>query len=171
MINAEVEKKIEEMMTVLDNDIQNIEDNLSRLNELRAYIVKHDHESMQKMLERIQSESHSYKENETQRKKLRSEIAMLMNCPLSNITLTKLELILTGEIKFKVAEKKSRLKTITDRLKNEHLSTTILLNECARYNSRLLRSILELGQTRTFTYGPQGDTERQSSSAFMNMQL
>lgn len=171
MISAEAEKKISELMAVLDNDIRNLEDNLSRLNDLRTFIVKRDHTSMEKMLDKIQSESGSYKENESKRKRLRGELAELMNCRFEQLTLTKLAAELTGEQQIEAAYKKTKLKKLAEQLKREHLSTAVLLNNCARYNSLLLKSILELGHAKTLTYGPGGSTERLSSSAFMNMQF
>ncbi|HBG26603.1 MAG: hypothetical protein A2Y10_16120 [Planctomycetes bacterium GWF2_41_51] len=171
MTSIEITKKVSELMAVLENDIRNLEDNLTRLTELRTYIVKRDNASLQKMLERIQSESNNYKENESKRKLLRGEIAELMGCRFEQMTLTKLETELSGEQKIEAADKKLKLKALAEQLKREHLSTAVLLNDCARYNSLLLKSILEMGHARTITYSPKGYTERQSNSAFMNMQF
>lgn len=167
----EIEDKVNQLLAVLDKDIQNIQDNLSRLNELRIFVVKRDDASLQKMLENIQTESNSYKKNETARKLIREELAAAMDCRFEQVTLSRLETELTGEEKNEVTQRKIKLKTLAEKLKKEHSSTVTLLSDCARFNRLLLKSILELGHAGSVTYSQRGFTERQNSAAFMNMQL
>lgn len=166
-----LEEKVSQLLAVLDRDIQNIHINLSRLNELRSFVVKRDNASMQKLLEGIQSESNSYKENDSERRRLREELANILGCSFKEMTLSRIETKLSAEKKNEVTERKIKLKTLAEKLKKEHLSTVMLLTDCARFNSMLLKGILELGHARTITYSPKGLAERQSSSAFMNMQF
>jgi hypothetical protein len=86
------------------------------------------------------------------------------------MTLSRLEAELSGEKKAEVIRRKIKLQTLAEELKKEHLSTTMLLSDCARFNSMLLTSVLELGQVGTITYGPRGSAERQINSAFVNLQ-
>lgn len=167
----EIEDKINQLLAVLDKDIRHIEDTLSRLNDLRSFIVKRDDASLQKLLESIRSESNSYKENESKRQLLRQELAAALNCDFKQMTLSGLEAELSGEKKTEVTQRKIKLKTLAAKLKKEHSSTIILLTDCARFNNMLLKSILELGQAGTITYSPRGSAERQTNSAFMNLQF
>ena len=75
------------------------------------------------------------------------------------------------DAKIKVAERKIELRTLAEKLKREHLKTSMLLLDCARFNSVLLTSVLELGQAGTITYSPKGSAERQTNSAFVNLQF
>ncbi|PKL50680.1 MAG: hypothetical protein CVV39_01090 [Planctomycetes bacterium HGW-Planctomycetes-1] len=167
----EIEDKVNQLLAVLDNDIRHIQDNLSRLNELRGFIVKRNDASLQKLLENIRSESGGYRENELKRQSLRKELAAALGCDFRQMTLSRLETELPEETKSQVARKRTELKTLAEKLKNEHLSTVMLLSDCARFNSTLLKSVLELGQTGTITYSSRGFARRQDDSAFMNLQL
>jgi len=167
----EIEDKVDQLLIVLDEDIRNIVETLSRLNDLRCLVVKRDDVSLYKLLESIKSESKSYKENELKRQSLREELAIASNCSLKQMTLSKLEAELSGEKKAKVTERRTKLKTLIEQLKKELLSTTMLLSDCARFNSVLLKSVLEFGHAGTITYGPKGSAERQTNSAFVNLQF
>lgn len=167
----EIEDKVDQLLIVLDRDIQHIQENLLRLNELRSLAVKRDDASLRKLLESIQSDSHSYRENELKRRLLREELAMASDCSFEQMTLSRLEADLSGEKKAEVAQRKAELQTLAGKLKKEHSSTAMLLSDCARFNSVLLKSILQLGQAGTITYNPNGSAERQTSSAFVNLQF
>ena len=167
----EIEDKVNQLLLVLDKDIQHIMKNLSKLNDLRGSVVKRDDISLHKLLESIKSESNSYKENELKRQSLREELATALGCSLKQMTLSRLEVELSGEKKGKVAERRTKLQTLAEKLKKEHLSTTMLLSDCARFNSVLLKSVLEFGQAGTVTYNPKGFANRQANSAFVNLQF
>jgi hypothetical protein len=167
----EMEDKVKELLTVLDRDIENIQQNLTRLNDMRCFVVKRDDASLQKMLTSIQFQSPGFRQNDSERKRIREELATALGCEFSKLTLSALEKELTGELKAQVSEKKIKLKTLATQFRKEHISTSKLLADCARFNGMLLKSILELGHARTITYNPQGISERQSNSAIMNMEL
>ncbi len=167
----EIESKVDQLFGVLDEDIRYIQGNLSRLNELRSLVVKRDDTSLRKLLESIQSDLNSYKNNELKRRLLRKELAIAFECGFEQMTLSRLEVELSGEQKAEVAKRKSKLQTLAEKLKKEHLSTAMLLSDCGRFNSVLLRSILELGQAGTITYSPKGSAERQTNPAFVNLQF
>ncbi len=162
---------VEELLAVLDGDIQHIQESLSRLNELRSLVVKHDNTTLGKLLESIQTESDSYKYNELKRQSVRRELATAFGCGLEQMTLSMLEAELTGEKKAQVAEKKAMLRLLTDQLKKEHLSTSLLLSDCVRFNNVLLKSIFELCKTDTITYDSNGFTKRQADSGFVNLRF
>lgn len=168
---VEIEDKVAQLLVVLDKDIQHIMENLSRLNELRGLIVKRDDVSLYRLLESIKSESNLYKENELKRKLLRKELAIASNCSLEQMTLSRLEAGLSGEKRAEIAGRKTKLQTIAEKFKKEYLSTTMLLSDCARFNSVLLKSVLEFGRSGAVTYSPKGLAKQQGSLAFVNLQF
>ena len=167
----EIENKVDQLLVVLDRDIHRMEETLSRLNELRSLVVKQDDTSLRQLLENIQAESNSYKDNELKRQTLREELAIMIGCGLEQMTLSRLEAELFGWRKTEVAERKAKLQTLVRKLKKEHFSTAILLSDCARFNSVLLKSIFELGGTGVMTYSPRGFAERQTNTAFVNLRF
>lgn len=170
-LQEKVSNWVNELLAVLDRDIQHLQESLSRLNELRSLIVKHDNTALGKLLENIQAESDSYKCNELKRQSIRSKLAAAFGCNLEQVTLSALEAELTGEKKAQVAQRKATLKLLTGQLKKEHLSTSLLLSDCVRFNNVLLKSIFELGKSGTITYDSNGFTKRQTDSGLVNLRF
>jgi hypothetical protein len=167
----EIEDNVDQLLAVLDKDIRNIEDNLSTLNEMKGLVIKRDENSLRTLLERIQSESNTYKENELNRRRLREKLASALDCSFAQMTLSRLETVLSGEKKTEITQRKTKLQTLAGKFRKEHSGTAMFLSDCARFNSALLRGVLEIGQTGTVTYSSRGFAERQTSSAFMNLQF
>jgi len=169
-----IEDKVSKLLAVLDKDIRHIQDSLSCLNEMRSLVVKRDDVTLGKLLESIQAESDSYTSNESQRQSIRKELANAFGCNLEQMTLSKLEASLPKGEKAQVTKRKARLRTLIKELKKEHLSTALLLSECARFNNLLLKSIFDFRRTGTVIYNSNGSTSRSAlgrNAAFVNSQF
>jgi hypothetical protein len=168
---VEIEDKVDGLLVVLDKDIRHIQESLSRLDELRSLVIKRDDAALGELLEKIRAESDSYAANESNRQSVRKELAIVLECDLEQMTLSKLEAALSEEKKTQVAQRKTKLRSLTKELKKEHLSTVLLLSECARFNRLLLSSIFDLGKIGTITYDSNGAASRQTGAGFVNMQF
>jgi hypothetical protein len=166
-----VEDKVNELLGVLDKDIRHIQQSLSLLDELRSLVIKRGDAALSKMLDRIRNESDGYRNNELKRQSIRQELASALGCSPEQITLSTLEAKLSNAKREEVARKKAELISLIKKLKREHLSTALLLSECARINRTLLKDVFKLGNTGTVYYGSKGATKRQSDMAFVNLQL
>lgn len=170
----EIDDKIDELLAVLDKDIQHIQQSLAQLNELRTLVIKRDEAALSKLLETIQSQSDNYRKHELKRQLIRNELADLAECTPEQMTLSKLEATLQKEKKAQVTSRKATLIALVKELKKEHLSTVLLLSECARFNSLLLRSIFDLGKSETITYNYNGAAKRsdlERNVAFVNLRF
>jgi len=167
----EIEDKVDELLTFLDEDSRHIQDSLSKLNELRSLVIKRDNAALGRLLESIQAESDSYRSHELKRQSIRKDLANALGCNLEQMTLSRLEANLPKEKKEQVILRKTKLKSLINELKKEHLSTTLLLSECARFNNMLLKSIFDLGKTDVVYYDSNGATRRQTDTAFVNLQF
>ena len=167
----EIENKIDQLLAVLQNDIEHLQKSLSRLNELRSLVIKRNDTALAKLLESIQADSDSYRAHELKRQMIRKELADALGCTLEQVTLSNLEAVLPEEKKTRIALIKAKLKPLINELKREHISTALLLSECARFNSLLLKSIFALRETETLTYSSSGTTKQQAGLAFLNLQL
>jgi hypothetical protein len=167
----EIEDKINELLIVLDKDIQHIEYCLSQLDELRSLVIKRDDTALSKLLDDIRAESENYRSCERRRLAIRKELAAIFGYDLEQMTLARLEKVLPEEKKTQIMEKKIKLKMLTARLKREHSGTALLLSDCARFNSLLLKSIFDLGRTETVYYNASGSAKRQTETAFVNLQF
>jgi hypothetical protein len=168
---VEIQDKVDELLVILDKDAQHIQESLSRLNELRSLVIKRDDTDLGRLLERIQYESDSYRSHELKRQSIRKELATALDCDLKQMTLTRLEEVLPEEKKAQVTERKGKLRLLTKELKKEYLSTTMLLSDCARFNSLLLKSIFDLGKTGMVYYNSNGAAKRQIDAAFVNLEF
>ena len=167
----EIEDKVDELLVALDKDIQHIQDSLSRLNEVRSLVIRRDDVGLGKLLESIQSESDDYETHELKRQSIRKELAIALGCNPEQMTLSRLEAILSEEKKVQVTERKKKLRPLTEELRKEHLSTVLLLSECARFNRLLLKGIFGLGKAGTIIYSSDGSTKRQTDTAFVNLRF
>jgi len=166
-----IQNKVDELLAVLDKDIQHIQDSFSWLNELRSLVIKRDDIALSRLLQSIRAESDSYVSNEQQRQSLRKDLANALGCRVEQITLSRLVAILPEEKKAQVINIKTKLRVLVEQLKKEHLSTSLLLSDCARFNNLLLRAIFDLGKTGTVYYSPNGVAKRQTDTAFVSLRL
>jgi hypothetical protein len=168
---VEIEDKVDELLVLLDKDIQHMQDSLSRFNALRTLVVKRNDTDLAKLLERIQAESDSYRSHELKRESIRKELAVALDCNLEQVTLSRLEAVLPKEKKAQVAAKKAELIALTEELKKEHLSTAMLLSDCARFNRQLLKSVFDLGKMGVVYYNSKGSAKQGTTEAFVNLQF
>lgn len=166
-----IEDKVDELLAVLDKDVEHIQQSLSQLNEIRGFVIKRDDAALGKLLESIQAGSDTYRIHELKRRKIRKELANALGCSPQQVTLSTLEAAVPNEKKAQVARMKARLGPLVKELKKEHLSTALLLSECARFNGMLLMSIFDLGKTGAVTYNSNGATRQQADAAFINLKL
>lgn len=163
--------KINELAACLDNDCQHIHDTISQLNELRELIIKRDDTALGKMLDTLPAKSEDYRKNESRRQTIRDELAKELDCPVEKITLSALEENVSEISRIKLTERKSRLKSLIEELRKEHLSIALLLNECARINNMLLKSIFNMCKTDVVSYDSKGATKKHTDTAFVNLQF
>ena len=166
-----IENKVDDLLAVFCEDIERIQKSLSQLNELRGLVIKRNETALGKLLESIQAESDSCRTHELKRYRIRKELADAFGCSIEQVTLSMLETALPDEKKAQITRIKAKLGPLVKELKREHLSTVLLLSECARFNNLLLKSIFDLGKTGILTYNSSGTTRQQANMAFLNLQL
>jgi len=167
----EIEAKVDELSDVLDIDIRHLQESLSRLNELRQLVIKRDEASLAQLLASIQNEVDNYKSNESKRQSIRKYLANALGCSTKQMTLSRLEALLPVEKKYLITERKAILRSLTEKLRKEHLSTALLLSDCARFNNLLLENLFELGRTSDITYNSNGTSKRQADIPFVNLRF
>ncbi|MHC4636994.1 MAG: hypothetical protein ACYTBP_06665 [Planctomycetota bacterium] len=166
-----LKKEICELTVVLDKDIENLKRNLSRLDELRSLTVKRDEKALGNLLTTIQTETNNHGANEVKRGRIRKELAAAFKCEPGQMTLSLLETILPEELKTEISIRKIQLQDLTVKLKKEHSNTTMLLTECARINSMLLKTIFDSNNRESVVYNAKGSTKRQNNTKFVDMQF
>jgi hypothetical protein len=170
-IRIEIKDKVDALLACLDKEIQHLQEGLSQFDELRRSVIKHDDEALGKLLEKIQQDVENHKRLERNRQSIRQELAAGLGCGLKRMTLTTLETMLPKEKKDQVTRRKETIRTLIKQFRREHLSTTILLSECARFNKMLLKNIFNLSKAESLLYNSNGVAKRQTDAALINLQL
>ena len=170
---GEFEKLVDDLLSVLDEDIRLMETALSHLDGLRGLVIKRDESCLRALLETIESGRKFYVANESKRQEIRQGLAAMLGCSLEEMTLSKL--LVSAELvsakragagrasatsrQIAISERKTKLKALVDKLRREHLSTMMLLSECARLNKLLLLGIFGSSDERIgVTYTAAGNT-------------
>jgi hypothetical protein len=166
-----IEKQVNELLICLDEDIRHIQKSLLQLNEMRKLVIKRDDAALGKLLQSIQSESDDYKSNELKRHLIRKELANAFGFTIEQMTLSALESSLPESKRAQITERKTQLRSLVNEYKKEHLGTAMLLGECARFNNLLLKSIFDFRKTEGVCYDSSGTAERETDTAFVNLQF
>ncbi len=170
-IAFEIEDKVDELLICLDKDIENLQKNLSNLDELRSLVIKHDDVALGQLLEKIRAESDSYKKYEINRQSIIEQLSKYFNCNIKDMTLSRLEAFVPEVKRNQIIQSKTKLKTLIGKLKKENSRTALLLSECARFNKLLLKSIFDIGNTEAVFYNANGAAKEQNERTFVNLQI
>ena len=147
---------VDELIGVLDEDILRISSFLQRLDQLRASVIKRDEEGLKILLEAVGSEDSSYRRIEEKRQNIRTQLAKVIGCGVKDMNLTRLCMHLDAVKQQEVSRKQQELKDLVRRLGVEHKATVLLLRGCSRLNNMMLRAVL--GKDRmTVTYNRRGN--------------
>lgn len=168
---TELAQSIDQLLVVLQKDLERIEQSIERLNELRALVIKRDDSGLDRLLEQMRSQSEEYVQNQKLREQLREQIAVILDWPVEQVRLGRLQQILPERQSIQVAQMRERLTKTIARLRTEHAGTALLLADLARFNGILLNWILETGRACGMTYDCRGETSRSRDVAFVNLQF
>jgi hypothetical protein len=170
-IESEIEEKVDELLECLNVDVRHMQESLSHLNELRGLVIKRDDAALGRLLESIRATSDRYAGHERTRQSKRKELANILGCELEQVTLSELASLVRQDARERISAMQAKLGSLAAELKNEHTSTSMLLSECARFNSFLLRSVFDLSHTGAVYYNSNGATKRHADKALMDLQL
>ena len=167
---AQIESHIDELLAILEEDSRHLEESLRRLDELRGLVVKRDEAGLGGLLDSIGKRSFDYSEIDSRRASVRARLAAALGWAVEQTTLSRLETAASQTRRAEIAGKRAALKLLTEKLKTEYVSTTMLLADCARFNSMLLSSVLRFGGAETITYNSSGSARRQGHTGLVNLQ-
>jgi flagellar biosynthesis/type III secretory pathway chaperone len=161
---------VNELVDVLDENICQVKLTLLRLDELRKAVIKRDEAGLRALLETIKDEGPEYRRVELRRENIRARLANFLGYVSSELNLSRLCTNVSEDKRKLILNRQKELGGLVERLRNEHISTRILLAECRRFNNVLLRGIF--GQSEgSVTYDRRGGTSRDSGRGTMSMKL
>jgi len=166
-----LENKLDELLAHLECEAEYLQNCLVYLDELKKLVIKRDEPALRELLEIIQVELAGHKIHEQNRQLARRKLAEALGCSKTEITLTALQKLLPQDKCTRLVDIRTKLKSLIERLKAEYASTAMLVAECSRFNSFVLKSIFTQGKTGATFYNATGTANRQSESAFVNLKL
>ena len=161
---------VEELLEVLDNDIEHVGAMLERMDQLRSAVIKRDEAFLRDLLEAIQAESQGHETIESGRDDICRRLAGIMDCGEKQVNLSRLCENLEPVLRQSVVERQNELKPLVEKLKREQVLTSMLLKECARLNSMMLRGIFTNSDS-SITYNSRGDASWQAHRELVNCRL
>jgi tRNA U34 5-carboxymethylaminomethyl modifying GTPase MnmE/TrmE len=168
---VDIKNKIDELIRCIEEDIENAELNIKRLNEIRSLVIKRNYEGLSSLLQAIRQQLPEYSESQSRRQTLRKILADCLECKVEELTLTRLEPFTDDDTKEKIRQTRQRLREITDEMKKEYISTALLLSECSRINRNLLKGLFKERVSETVLYDSRGTAKSNPATAFVNMKL
>lgn len=168
--DVRIEELVDDLLSILDADIVQVGLTLNRLDELRGAVIKRDEEYLRGLLHIIQEEGSVYGKVELRREMIRSELANIAGCSVSEMNLSYLSRYLSGRRLEEIQSKQQELQDLTRRLKCEHLGTEMLLRECKNLNKKMLKGIFSNG-TETVTYNDRGNVSWEVQQGIVNFKL
>jgi len=161
---------VAELLRILDEDIEHVGVMMERLDQLRSAVIKRDETFLRDLLEAINDESQIHETIESERNDIRRRLALIIGCDEEQMNLSQLCENLEPVMRLSVVEKQNELKGLVEKLKREHVMTSMLLKECARLNSMMLRGIFTNSDS-SVTYNCRGDASWQAQRELVNCRL
>ncbi len=161
----------EQLADVLTLDIRHITENIERLNDLRAAIIKRDDQTLNDMLCKIQADAGSYACTENARRSIIQKLAGLLDCRAEKLTLGFLIEQIDEPVRRSLCDLRQRLQQLIEQIRIEHAKTVMLVNECSRLNSMMMEMLFKCACDESGTYNSAGATKRFNNNVFINMQL
>ena len=82
----EFKKLVDDLLSVLDEDIRLVETSLSHLDGLRGLVIKRDESSLRALLATIERDRKFYVANELKRQEIRQVLAGMLGCTPEEMT-------------------------------------------------------------------------------------
>ncbi len=171
MASSTTERKTTALLEVLDEDIRHVESVLLRLDTLRTLLIRREDAALEQLLGDLRQESDVYRRNEQKRQQLRCDLAAELGCTEGELTLSALQSHLAGWTRDAVADRQTRLRSLTAQLKHQYTLTVLLLRDCTRLNRSLLRAFFGSGGRGRTSYSATGAEKRPTPEALISMEL
>lgn len=162
-----IEILTEKFIEVIDSDITHLEMVANGLDQLRAAVIKREEEQLKQILTIVQSAISAYANVEMQSEVIRFELSKCLRCDLSEMNISKLREFVSLEQSEKLLEKQGILRGLIEKIKREHISTVMFLQECTRLNDKMLLEIL--GNNKQLTYNSNGKSRWNATAASTSM--
>ncbi len=169
-VDTSIHQKVNQLLAVLDEDIEHLTTARERLRQMREAVIKRDEAALRNILEQANTANQAYQQVPRKRARARAALARQLDCPPENLNLTALAGYLDAETRQQVLDKQKQISELMAQIGPEHTTTLLLLRECARFNTILIRSIFGSGK-ESVTYSSSGQSRWEAQKGFVNYKM
>ena len=146
---------IVELMTVLDEEIGLLDRRCTQLADLAEATRLRDNDALEVLLEQVEQTLEDQDATDLKLQALRNALAEALGRPVSQMRLSELIKQLPGRIAAEISYRREQILLLSERLKDQHVRTALVVSECARINRLLLESFFP-EERRVTTYSSTG---------------
>jgi hypothetical protein len=167
----DIERWVLDLLIVLKHESEAMGQISMWLAQLQERVMQRDEPALEALLKEIRTNENLMPELERKRQSIRGDLATVLGLPFEQLTLTRLEDLLTGDLQNQVSQMKTQLQIQTGALQTQRQGAVMFLADCTRLNRQLLNSVFDNTQQSHTTYSARGNAEHQRSSALVNLQF
>ncbi len=145
-MNAISREQADNLLVYLDCEAMHLERVLAFLNEFRGALIRRDCIALEQMREEMEQEGQTCSVMDARRRRLVEEIAGVLGCRAEEVCLSRIVPRTDPLHRAALRQRQEHLKELTERLRQQHLSTELLVREYARMNRRLLETVTGQGE-------------------------
>lgn len=155
-----------DLSAVLEEEAALLEQKLAQLEGLSQAIIRRDDPTMERLLEEVEQAQSRQSALDDRMGNLRLGLSRHLGAE-PTARLSDLATRLPKPLGQDLARRRARIVELANRLRVQHLETSMLLRECARINRMMLEAITSRGPSVT-TYGAGGKSHWQSGGGLIN---
>ena len=167
-MNYIIIQHIDRLIDAFDKDIKHLDYTLDMLTNIRERVIKRDEDLLKQILGQVKTELENYALKEQVRNQIRAQIASIIGCNPIEANISKITEYANDTQKKVLVDKQSQLRKLVTKLKDEHLSTVMFLQTCAKINEGMLKSMFR--NRETASYDSRGRTKYSRHGGVVNLQ-
>ena len=161
---------IEELISFLDNQSEHVQKMIEFLDEFRKALIRRDLPVLQDMQTQLEQELEIRVQLDQSQRNLQRKLSGILECPDEEACLSALCRLLDSPLRETIQQRQRHLNEQILHLRQQHLSTELLLRECARMNRRFLEMIVGTDE-KGKTYDAQGRCAWNTRQGLMSVKL
>ena len=160
---------IDKLLSVLDVESHLLELRRTQMEELHDLLIHSDEARMERLLCEMEQAQQRQFETDEALASVRSALARAMGRPDGKVRIQEILPYLDEPIRLAVKDRREKLMLQANRLREQHLATTILLSESLRINRILLEGLFPRREALE-TYDTKGVRKWQKGTGLMDME-
>lgn len=161
---------LDELDVALDRQLEVLQTKRLQMERLFVTLARSDNEAMEPLLAAMEETQQQQVHADAQLFLLRTALAGVLGCQERQLRLSELAQALPSPHGQRLLDRRQAVIEAVERLRRQHMETTLLLRQCQRLSRMLIESVLH-GQNDSLTYGGNGQVQTREAGGLMNAEL